>query len=63
MIFLIGECLNFENFVYGIFDFILAVIEIPKLRSAIKKVIHELIYYVILYQQITEDQVIKREPY
>ncbi|XP_065836294.1 importin-9-like [Oscarella lobularis] len=51
-----GECLNFENFVYGIFDFILAVIEIPKLRSAIKKVIHELIYYVILYQQITEDQ-------
>jgi hypothetical protein len=51
-----GEVLGFENLVYSVFDFIHALIDTPKYRSTVKKAIGDLLYYVILYMQITEDQ-------
>ena len=52
-----GEVLGFENFVYSVFEFIHAMIESRRFRPAIKKAIGDLLYYIILYMQITDDQV------
>ncbi|XP_070557729.1 LOW QUALITY PROTEIN: importin-9-like [Ptychodera flava] len=51
-----GEVLGFENLVFSIFDFIHGLIETPKFRSTVLKSIEDLVYYVILYMQITEEQ-------
>ena len=52
-----GEVLGFENLVFGVFDFIHGLIETSKFRSTVKKSIGDLLYYVLLYMQMTEDQV------
>ena len=53
-----GEVLGFENLVFAIFEFVHALIETPKFRGAIKSGLTDLIYYIVLYMQITEDQVL-----
>ncbi|KAK5872189.1 hypothetical protein PBY51_012912 [Eleginops maclovinus] len=52
-----GEVLGFENLVFSIFDFVHTLLENNKLKSTVKKALPELIYYIILYMQITEDQI------
>ncbi|KAI9548837.1 Importin 9, partial [Dissostichus eleginoides] len=52
-----GEVLGFENLVFSIFDFVHTLLENHKFKSTVKKALPELIYYVILYMQITEDQI------
>lgn len=52
-----GEVLGFENLVFSIFEFVHTLLENNKFKSTVKKALPELIYYVILYMQITEDQV------
>ncbi|XP_075967131.1 importin-9 [Anarhichas minor] len=52
-----GEVLGFENLVFSIFEFVHTLLENNKLKSTVKKALPELIYYVILYMQITEDQI------
>ena len=52
-----GEQLGFESLVYGVFEFIHAMIDSSKFRSVIKKSMQDLLYYVILYMQMTGDQV------
>lgn len=52
-----GEVLGFENLVFSIFDFVHTLLEKKKFKSTVKKALPELIYYIILYMQITEDQV------
>lgn len=52
-----GEVLGFENLVFSIFDFVHTLLENNKFKSTVKKALPELIYYVILYMQITEEQV------
>ncbi|KAI8511530.1 Importin 9 [Branchiostoma belcheri] len=52
-----GEVLGFENLIFSIFDFIHGLIETPKFRSTVKKSMRELIYYIIPYMQITEEQI------
>lgn len=49
--------LGFENLVFSIFEFVHALLENSKFKSTVKKALPELIYYVILYMQITEEQV------
>lgn len=56
-IFPIGEVLGFENLVFSIFEFVHALLENSKFKSTVKKALPELIYYIILYMQITEEQV------
>lgn len=52
-----GEVLGFENLVFSIFDFIHALTETNKNRAIVKKYCADLLYYVVLYMQITEEQV------
>ncbi len=51
-----GEVLGFESLIFAIFDFVSVVIETPKFRKLVKPVMSELIYYVIIYMQITDEQ-------
>ncbi|KAK7102594.1 importin-9-like [Littorina saxatilis] len=52
-----GEVLGFENLVYSVFEFVHALIDITRFRSTIKGTIDQIIYYVIVYMQMTEDQI------
>uniref|UniRef100_A0AAX7VCJ3 Importin N-terminal domain-containing protein n=1 Tax=Astatotilapia calliptera TaxID=8154 RepID=A0AAX7VCJ3_ASTCA len=52
-----GEVLGFENLVFSIFEFVHTLLENNKLKSTVRKALPELIYYIILYMQITEDQI------
>lgn len=58
-VFPVGEVLGFENLVFSIFEFVHALLENSKFKSTVKKALPELIYYVILYMQITEEQVMR----
>lgn len=51
-----GEVLGFENLVFALIDFVSAVIEVAKFRKLIKPVMSDLIYYIIIYMQITDEQ-------
>lgn len=53
----VGEVLGFENLVFSIFEFVHTLLENNKFKTTVKKALPELIYYIILYMQITEDQV------
>ena len=55
----LGEVLGFENLVFSVFEFIHGLIETPKFKKTVKKFLDELIYFLVLYMQITEDQVRK----
>ncbi|TST85775.1 Importin-9 [Bagarius yarrelli] len=52
-----GEVLGFENLVFSIFEFVHTLLDNNKFRSTVRKALPELIYYIILYMQITEDQI------
>ncbi|XP_043573030.1 importin-9 isoform X2 [Chiloscyllium plagiosum] len=52
-----GEVLGFENLVFNIFEFVHTLLENRKFKSTVKKALPELIYYIILYMQITEEQI------
>lgn len=52
----LGEVLGFENLVFSIFDFVHGLVETPKFRGTLKKGMPDLLYYIVLYMQITEDQ-------
>lgn len=51
-----GEVLGFENLVFAIFEFVHALVETSKFKSAVKAGLSELMYYIVLYMQITEEQ-------
>ncbi|XP_052781923.1 importin-9-like [Mya arenaria] len=51
-----GGTLGFENLVYAVFEFIHALLDIGKFKGLVKKSINEILYYAIVYMQITEDQ-------
>lgn len=42
---------------FSIFDFVHTLLENNKFKSTVKKALPDLIYYIILYMQITEEQV------
>ena len=54
-----GEVLGFENLVFAIFEFVHALVESPKFRVAVKSGLSDLMYYIVLYMQITHEQVCK----
>ena len=51
-----GEVLGFENLVFSVFEFIHGLIETPKFKRTVKKFLDDLIYFLVLYMQITEEQ-------
>ena len=42
---------------FSVFEFIHGLIETPKFKKTVKKFLDELIYFLVLYMQITEEQV------
>ena len=42
---------------FSVFEFIHGLIETPKFKKTVKMFLDELIYFLVLYMQITEDQV------
>lgn len=52
-----GEVLGFENLVYSVFEFVHALIDTSRFRNTVKGTIDQIIYYIIIYMQMTEDQV------
>lgn len=59
-IFFSGEALGFENLVYSVFEFVQVLIDTSKFRNTVKKSVNDILYYVIIYMQMTDDQVGKR---
>lgn len=53
----LGEVISFENLVSSIFEFVHALVETPRFRSSVRDGISQVIYYVILFMQITEEQI------
>ena len=51
-----GEVLGFENLVFAIFEFVHALVETSKFKGAVKAGLADLMYYIVLYMQITEEQ-------
>ena len=51
-----GEIVGFENLVFAIFEFVHALVETPQFRPAVKTGLADLMYYIVLYMQITSDQ-------
>ncbi|XP_074644656.1 importin-9-like [Tubulanus polymorphus] len=51
-----GEVLGFNNFVIAIFDFVHVLIEVNKFRHLVKKNMDDIVYYAMLYMQLTEEQ-------
>jgi hypothetical protein len=52
-----GEVISFENLVSSIFEFVHALVEATRFRTAVRDGISQIIYYIILFMQITEEQV------
>jgi len=51
-----GEVLGFETLVFAIFEFVHVLVETKKFRGAVKTGLADLMYYIVLYMQITEEQ-------
>ena len=52
-----GEVLGFENLVISVFEFVHGLVETPKFKKDVKKHINDVVYFLLLYMQITEEQV------
>ncbi|XP_023322142.1 importin-9 [Eurytemora carolleeae] len=48
-----GEVISFETLVFAIFEFVHALVETKKFRGAVKSGLADLMYYIVLYMQIT----------
>ncbi|CAB4057993.1 IPO9 [Lepeophtheirus salmonis] len=51
-----GEVLGFENLVDAIFQFIQALVEDCEFQASIKPVLSDLMYYVVMFMQIPDEQ-------
>ena len=51
-----GESISFGSLVYSLFDFVESLLDSNKMKKVVKKSLDELIYYLIIYMQMTEEQ-------
>lgn len=51
-----GDSISFESFIYAVLDFVTSLAEIPNYRSLIKPVLSDLLYFVLFYMQIPDEQ-------
>ena len=54
-----GEVVGFENLVFAIFDYVHALVDNPKLEGAVKAGLTDLMFYVIVFMQMTDEQIEK----
>ena len=48
-----GQVLGFETLMFAIFDFVESLVENKKFRPAVKSGLADLMYYIVIYMQIT----------
>ncbi|GAB6022996.1 Importin 9 [Chamberlinius hualienensis] len=51
-----GENIGFNNLLFSIFEFVHGLVDTPKFQETVRKGLIDLIYYIVLYMQITEEQ-------
>lgn len=51
-----GEVLSLENLVFALFDFVSILVENSKSRKLIKSGMSDLLYYLLIYMQISDEQ-------
>lgn len=54
-----GETIGFESLIYTIIDFVNSTFEFAKYRVLIKPVLSDLLYYLLCYVQMTDEQIEK----
>lgn len=52
-----GETIGLESFIFSLFEFVGVLIGTPKSRKLIKQGLADLIYYILIYMQITDEQI------
>ena len=52
--------LGFEAVVFHVFDFIHALVDSSKFKAVVKTHLERLLYFLLVYMEITEDQVCTR---
>lgn len=52
-----GQVLSFDNLVYSIFEFVGTLIDNKKFCDSVKNGLDDLVYYIIVYGQVTEEQI------
>ena len=56
--FLSGEILGFDTVILSIFEFIHGLIECSKFRAVVRTHLEQLLYFLLVFMEITEDQVV-----
>lgn len=51
-----GESVNIDTYIYAIFDFVSSAYEVPNYRVLINPVLPELLYHILLFNQIPDEQ-------
>lgn len=52
-----GEIINFNNLIIAIFEFVHSIIEHKKFSNLVNNLLQEIIYYLIIFMQITDEQI------
>ena len=55
--FFVEQAVDFENLIYAVFLFIETLMALPKFRVILKRSVDQLVPYLLVYLQITDDQV------
>lgn len=55
--FFAGEVIDFNNLIIAIFEFVQSLIEHKKFSSLLNNRLQEIIHYLIIFMQITEEQI------
>ena len=51
-----GEALTFENLLQAVFDFVIGLVEMPTFHKIVVSFLPQLVYFSLIYMQITEDE-------
>jgi hypothetical protein len=55
--FILGEVMNFNNLIIAIFEFVSTLIDHKKYANLLNNFLSDIMYYIILFMQVTEDQI------
>lgn len=53
----LGEVINFNNLIIAIFEFIHSMVDRKRFSNLLDNLLQEVMYYLIIFMQITEDQI------
>ena len=56
-IYFLGEVINFNSLIIAIFEFVQTIVERKKFINMLDNMLPEIMYYLIIFMQITVDQI------